>query len=393
MSDVEILMEEEALSTRRKRRRQGHQINKNVTGVIMIESPPAKKRPECVDLSIQSPRKQAEANDLKLECGCCFEDVPFSQVVQCMEEHFFCRECVTRWVEVKIGEGSSLITVFCMKTDHPPCTAEIPPVELRSGLSEEMWEKFQVRLEKESIEKALLNEELNLEQCPFCDYVAELLNSKEENRIFICQNPTCKKESCRICGEAAHLPFRCDEIEKKEATDKRVSGEESLSRAVIRECPVCRAKGVTSRFVKETGCNKMTCPKCASLVCYLCEQKIEAKIGYGHFCQHPRDPRVSTDCDKCDKCKLWTSEEYDNTVDRKARLVRSKEKQTSAPSPPNPAIFLNPIQAYHMPAAVHYQIPPPNIPFAERVPVVQPDRAHHVRRQSRRTKHTRRNNK
>merc|ERR1719436_660849 len=47
----------------------------------------------------------------------------------------------------------------------------------------------------------------------------------------------------------------------------------------------------------------MTCPKCKGWVCYLCNESIDKKVGYGHFCQHPTDP--GKPCTKCNKCALW----------------------------------------------------------------------------------------
>ena len=52
--------------------------------------------------------------------------------------------------------------------------------------------------------------------------------------------------------------------------------EKQLNEALIRKCPRCAVQ-----FVKETGCNKMTC-RCGMTQCYLCR---ESGIGYDHFCQ------------------------------------------------------------------------------------------------------------
>jgi hypothetical protein len=73
----------------------------------------------------------------------------------------------------------------------------------------------------------------------------------------------------------------------------------------MRNCPQCGQSEIplsTGRFlliifdqdfVKESGCNKMTCPKCRSLSCYVCRALIK---GYDHFDQVslPFDLRATT---------------------------------------------------------------------------------------------------
>ena len=46
----------------------------------------------------------------------------------------------------------------------------------------------------------------------------------------------------------------CDEVEKEVETKGRISVEEAISQAKIRHCPNCK-----KAFLKESGCNKMTC--------------------------------------------------------------------------------------------------------------------------------------
>lgn len=50
--------------------------------------------------------------------------------------------------------------------------------------------------------------------------------------------------------------------------------EAKLSEAMLRTCHTCN-----KRFMKETGCNKMTCV-CGASMCYVCR---EPDIDYDHF--------------------------------------------------------------------------------------------------------------
>ena len=50
------------------------------------------------------------------------------------------------------------------------------------------------------------------------------------------------------------LLFRCDEIEKEKVTKGRLAVEEAITDAKVRRCPTCKKS-----FIKDSGCNKITC--------------------------------------------------------------------------------------------------------------------------------------
>ena len=79
---------------------------------------------------------------------------------------------------------------------------------------------------------------------------------------------------CRLCQEPNHIPLRCNEVEKKSETNMRTFIENRISEAVMRKCHKCG-----KNFVKDIGCNKMTCI-CGATSCYACKKH---NIGYDHF--------------------------------------------------------------------------------------------------------------
>lgn len=111
--------------------------------------------------------------------------------------------------------------------------------------------------------------------------------------------------------------IRCDQVETKDETDGRKIVEEAMTKATIRTCP---RPGCGTKFCKSDGCNKMTCPKCRTLICYICRNEIPKTVAYGHFCQTPHCRH-----DSCKKCPLYTNnKEDDKRAVREAGLNAAK---------------------------------------------------------------------
>ena len=113
--------------------------------------------------------------------------------------------------------------------------------------------------------------------------------------VLICKNLYCGRISCTKCNQCWKPLHVCYEAEQNSL---RTTVELAMSQALIRTCPRCKV-----RFVKEMGCNKMTCPTCKVCVCYTCGKDITQE-GYQHFCNHFRVVPGSK-CGECDDCELY----------------------------------------------------------------------------------------
>lgn len=254
--------------------------------------------------------QQYEEDGQLIECGCCFGESPFDDMVQCMEGHLFCSECLRSYSNVAtFGGGSS--SVVCMTTD---CGANFPMSQLRKALPEKTLNKFQEIQQNEALKLANIE---NLFTCPHCEFAAEVTG---EDKVFHCQNPSCMKETCMKCKEPwddSHFGVPCEELEKQDVAKLRKDAEEKMTQAKIRTCWKCK-----STFLKESGCNKITC-KCGAKMCYICRKP---KIDYSHFCQHVRDP--GNPCKQCNSCSLWTNpEEDDDRAIKEIQDQAEKEKK------------------------------------------------------------------
>nr|XP_045616945.1 E3 ubiquitin-protein ligase RNF216-like [Procambarus clarkii] len=210
--------------------------------------------------------------------------------------HRYCVPCVTRYIASCIGEGHT--SFKCIDED---CAALYPDKVLLKVMTPTEFTKTQERRQQEVIRVSKLR---NLETCPFCTYA--VIMDDPNDKVLVCRNPLCLKESCRLCKEETHVPLRCNEVEKDHQTQARLKIEEEMSRAMIRKCPECG-----QNIVGEAGCNKMTCP-CGTVMCYICRQKIR---GYDHF------ERSSI---PSDKCPLWRdlTKLHDSEVRQAAATAR-----------------------------------------------------------------------
>jgi TRIAD3 protein (E3 ubiquitin-protein ligase RNF216) len=195
--------------------------------------------------ALQLKESIAIAEGAVLECGCCYSETVIFNIIQCSEGHIFCKGCLKHLVEeVVFGNGRSVLK--CMNSEGSGCSGYFPDSILRIALPETVYNKYQEALARDAIQSA----RIPLVTCYACSFQVEL--SENAGIVMLC--PDCNKETCRLCGEEAHIPLKCSEVEKKTQTNTRLTVEEALTEARLRTCHKCKAK-----FFKTEGCNKMTC--------------------------------------------------------------------------------------------------------------------------------------
>lgn len=212
------------------------------------------------------------------ECGCCFTDTPSNRMAHCSSasdnQHHFCYECARRNAETTIGTGNFLPK--CM--DISGCEAHFDDEQLSLCLEAKTRDLLLRKQQLAEVRVAIPD----LEECPFCEYLVACVPI-ECNREFECANPDCKIVSCRLCHEKSHIPISCEEAASKRNQDKKLDHrhtvEEAMTDALVRTCNKCK-----NRFIKEDGCNKMTCTKCRNLQCYVCGENVKS---YEHFGKSP----------------------------------------------------------------------------------------------------------
>jgi len=241
--------------------------------------------------------EEAKARGELLVCGCCFtDDLLRDEMLHCEEGHMFCRTCLKSHANIIIGEQK--VTFPCLQE----CNSQFSYETIKQVVKTPVYEKLLKRLQEYEVKAAGIE---GLEFCPFCEY-AEI--PPEGDRIFRCKS--CLKESCRLCHKDSHIPFKCDEADDNRLTKVRTQVEERISECLIRTCPKCQRK-----FIKEDGCNKMTC-SCGATMCYLCRKPVK---GYDHFSQKGSENNNN-------KCPLYSNNDelHFTAIEQEAQRLQAE---------------------------------------------------------------------
>ena len=173
--------------------------------------------------------EEARSAGLLVECEICYKDDCLEQdMVPCKANHLNCAECVAQAAKVAAGENKTGVTC-------PQCDEEVEWRYLDKVVDPVILSKMLQRRQAEEVSGAGLE---GLVKCPFCHYCTVMENP--EDKVLICRNPDCGRESCRLCKESNHVPLKCEEVEKTEGARKEI--EEKLTEAMIRECWKCSKK-------------------------------------------------------------------------------------------------------------------------------------------------------
>ncbi|OMJ80940.1 hypothetical protein SteCoe_18702 [Stentor coeruleus] len=184
-------------------------------------------------------RPLLETNNLCEICCCNIADSKLS----C--GHSFCRNCITQYINGKIMDGEVLEircpTISCYILDQN---------SIKIYISEEMFDKY-----KEFIHRKHMESDVNFRWCPQKN--CKGFDIYESSNKLTCQD--CSYSFCFLCADSWH-DGQCKAL--------KTSGFLFWSRKKkVKFCPVCRV-----RTEKNGGCPSMTCRKCSTSWCWLCEK-------------------------------------------------------------------------------------------------------------------------
>ncbi|KAI5922539.1 hypothetical protein F4810DRAFT_701673 [Camillea tinctor] len=249
---------------------------------------------------------RAQEEGQTAECGICYDEYALNRMITCEGEtaHMFCRSCMKSQAESQVGMSKYELT--CMSVDG--CSAGFSHSQRALFLDKKLSTALD-RIEQEAMLRMAGIE--NLETCPFCPYAAEY-PPVDVDKEFRCDNPKCEKVSCRLCRRETHIPKTCAEASADDGVDARHILEEAMSAALIRRCNTCQ-----NPFVKQDGCNKVTCTKCRTIMCDVCRQTVK---DYSHFDDSRRGGKQGQ-CPLFDRSEARYDEEVRDAEEKARRKV------------------------------------------------------------------------
>jgi len=240
-----------------------------------------------------------------VECGCCFNVLPKSELCSCTKNnHSFCKLCVCRYVEEEIFTNHNSV-IKCMSIEGCSPGSKIKEGHLKATLSKNIMQK----LKDVRYDHKMRNDGYRLCECPKCETKGYV---KNDIKTFQCTRESCKYKSCPLCKERDHLGQKCSEVEKEVETNARNDVEEAMASALVRKCPKCSVASII-----ESGCNKMTCPQCRTTWCYLCRGVTDTSTSHWS-----KGCSLYTNGDQTDREAVRTA--GDQTTKRYSRAAESR---------------------------------------------------------------------
>ena len=271
---------------------------------------------ELIDIKLDSIIKLRQIT----KCKVCLEDFNNKDLVKCSNtslehQHFICNECFGGYINSQlindIGNNE------CMFNGADKCDGIYNDNIIDKVIdTPETKAKWNDMINITNIFK-LSNICDNYQICPLCRKwgcifdITNADNINDDTKLTInCEQ--CKLSWCNTCKREAHgddscykLKFKDDENEEKqfEIIDKILV--DIISNIVTKKCSTCGCA-----YIKEEGCNLMTCHKCHGMTCYLCNSKIyykEDKGKYWHFIGYDYSDEDAV-------CRLYNNNAGDGSV-------------------------------------------------------------------------------
>eukprot|EP00457_Paulinella_chromatophora_P005058 gb/GEZN01005071.1/.p1 GENE.gb/GEZN01005071.1/~~gb/GEZN01005071.1/.p1 ORF type:complete len:520 (+),score=29.64 gb/GEZN01005071.1/:181-1560(+) len=187
-------------------------------------------------------------------CGICMNNVAETEKTSLCCPHEYCKECMEDYVSLEIKEARVLNITCPGLTKGKKCDAPFSAKDIKEIVKDknilEKYERF-IKIKTNS----------NFIECPDCHH---LQKGNRRSPVMHCERKECNKEFC-FFHSAAHPGISCYEYKRKNkkqfAEDREYLDKNSIY------CPnrFCRTP-----IFKHSGCNHMTCSRCAAEFCYLC---------------------------------------------------------------------------------------------------------------------------
>jgi len=231
-------------------------------------------------------------------CKVCSETFLHIDLIKCSNttcdnKHLVCSECFEGYINSQIL--NNIGSYDCMFNPLDICKGEYTTTIIDKIITNpDTNEKFNTIVTINNLFKiANICDDYHI--CPLCRkwgcIVGVSTNTNENMTTIKCEQ--CHLYWCNKCKREEHSIYSCyklnfkeDETEEKQnaIVDKMI--QDIITKIITRKCSTCGCV-----YIKEEGCNLVTCEQCYSMSCYLCNTKLyykENKGKYWHYIGHDR---------------------------------------------------------------------------------------------------------
>lgn len=244
----------------------------------------------------------------EIQCLCCFNSIAITKSIVCSKSdtHASCNECMIAYIEESINNMTSIV---CMMK-HIKCEGLYDESVIVTLMKPHIKATYDLmRSIHATREKHIVTP--NSFICPVCQRYLLILRDDEKRTHFVCD--ICSNPFCIKCNNQA-LVCVCSNINTmSEDMIKQIIGA-IIDKIIIHKCPAC-----SSKYIKEDGCNLMTCSNCHAYSCWSCGIQVFPINGkkYQHF-------KGSGSADKNAVCPLYGDDVFFKTMNDKVKMELQK---------------------------------------------------------------------
>jgi TRIAD3 protein (E3 ubiquitin-protein ligase RNF216) len=194
----------------------------------------------------------------------------------------FCGMCLHKYIENLVSTGDW--RVKCLAVSG--CREVIPIEALKGKVSQFLIDRL-----VESEVASHRSRRDGFVTCHFCRHQNRI--DRLEREILRCRH--CGWATCPRCERPSHVGADCT----ADRAQKQALAEEAANSGLAWCCSKCERE-----FVRDGGCNKLTCPFCDIEYCVVCKKELRTGEGYIHFTSGLGVPAPGT-------CPLWCADEFE----------------------------------------------------------------------------------
>ena len=247
---------------------------KIITWNAAVSLPPTGDSDLAIDLPTNIDNRFAMAREIITTCGVCFDDiVECGELIECSSgscylTHLVCKGCLLGHITSMLNDG--IADNNCMFDKSDKCGGWYSELDIQKAIgleNQEMLAKWNDTLISCEIVK-LAGVCDNYLICPLCcrwGCIFDAPAGAGNRHAFYIPCGKCGEQWCTLCKRRAHDARSCYNLQFN-AEDSRAGVRETVidkmlqdivTRTLTHCCSIC---GCT--YIKEEGCNLMTCPKC-----------------------------------------------------------------------------------------------------------------------------------